>query len=245
MGAAGSYQLRLFPAAPSVAPSEEPAAGPILVHFLLPDAAVLRTAWAAVSRESGLQVVSTVSGVSATSAKADVRVEAVAPPHQGPAEEDAGSDPRGTARLVAVVPDETDEALAAALSRGAWAAVREADIAVRLVPALLAVGRGECPILRVAAGRARLAAALVRRYRQDGERGSSGRALPSPLTGRETAILGAIALGETSSIMARRFGIGVQTIKNHVAQIFRKTGAHTRAGALAAAMRHGWLAEGG
>ena len=236
---AASYQLRLFSPAPSIAPSEEePGTGPVRVHLCLPDAAVLRTAWAAVSGQPGLQVVSTVS---VTPVAADVRVETVAPPRDRPAEESSGASPPGAARLLSVIPEETDDALRGALSRGAWAAVREADIPARLVPDLLAVGRGECPILRVAAGRPALAAALVRLCRQDGARNPSVPTVPSPLTERETAILEAIALGHTSATIAQWLGIGVQTVKNHVAQALRKTDARTRAAAVAAAYRHGWL----
>jgi len=235
-GGAGSYQLPLFSPVPGVAPSEKPGAGPLRVHLVLPDAAVNRAAWAAVSGQPGVQVVSGVV------VEADVRVETVAPSQDGPAEGNPGAGPHGTARLLAVIPDETDETLAAALSRGAWAAVREADIPLRLMPDLLAVGRGECPILRVAAGRASLAAALVRRYRQDGKSTPSPRR-PNPLTGRETAILQAIACGQTSSAIAGRLDIGVQTVKNHVTQVLRKVGARTRAQAAAVAVRHGWLAN--
>ena len=235
---ADSYQLRLFPPAPPVAPSEAPGAGPLRVHLLLHDTAVYRAAWVAVSGQPAVQVVSTVS---ATSVEADVRVEAVDPSDDRPAEGNPRADLRGAVRLLAVVPDDTDEALAAALSRGAWAAVREADIPLRLVFDLLAIGRGECPILRVAAGRAPLAAALVGRYLQDGERGLSGPRQPSPLTERETAILEAIAQGQTSAAIARRLGIGIQTVKNHVAQVLLKAGARTRAQAVRVADRHGWL----
>ena len=188
-----------------------------------------------------MQVVSTASTISV---EADVRVEVVAPPHHGPEAGNPEANRPGGARLVAVVPDETDETLATALSRGARSVVREADIPVRLVPDLLAVARGECPILRTIAGRPPLASALVRAYRQDGEHSTRGPTLPSPLTERETAILGAIALGQTSPAIAERLGIGVQTVKNHVTHILRKTEAGTRAGAVAAAARHGWLADG-
>ena len=238
---AGSYQLPLFARALAGTPSEEPDAGPVRVHLILRDTAVLRTAWAAVSGQPDVQVVSTVS---AASVKADVRVEAVAPLRDGPVEGSPEADPLDGGRVLAVVADETDESLAAALCRGAWAAVREADISTRLLPDLLAVGRGECPILRVAAGRPALAAALVWRYRRDGAHGSSAPPQPSPLTKRETAILEAIAVGQTSAIIADRLGIGLQTVKNHVAQVFRKTGTHTRAEALATAARHGWVVNG-
>ena len=236
-----SYQLRLFAPVLAGTPSDEPDAGPVRVHLILRDTAVLRTAWAAVSGQPDVQVVSTVY---AASVKADVRVEALAPLHTGPAEESPETNARDGGRLLAIVADDTDESLAAALRRGAWAAVREADISARLLADALGVGRGECPILRVAAGRPALAAALVWRYRQDGEHGSSAPPRPSPLTKRETAILEAIALGQTSATIADRLGIGIQTVKNHVAQVFRKTGTHTRAEALAVAVRHGWVVNG-
>jgi len=239
-GRPDAYQLHLLPPEAAAARPEGTGDGPLRVHLFLRDTAVFRTAWAAVSREPDVRVVSTVFSAPV---EADVRVEAISPPYEGSAEGDPGANPSSAARVLAVIPDETDEALAAALSRGAWAVVREGSIGDSLVSNLLAIGRGECPILRAAAGRASLAAALIRRYRRREGSGTSGPALPNPLTGRETAILGAIALGQTSPAIALRFGIGVQTVKNHVTQIFRKTGARTRPEAVNVANQYGWLAE--
>ncbi|MBM3956849.1 MAG: response regulator transcription factor [Gemmatimonadetes bacterium] len=236
-----SRQLPLFPAEASATGAGEEVAGALRIQLLLSRPATLRAAWAAVNGHPGVQVVSTGPGASA---EADVTVEAVSPCVDGRPGSTLGADAPNAARRLAIVPDETDEAFDAALSRGAWAVVAEMDIPLRLLPSLLAIGRGECPILCDAAARPALARPLLRGYRRDGDACSSMSAEPNPLTEREAAILEAIAAGQTSAAIARRLGLGVQTVKNHTTQILRKTGAHTRAEALAAAVLHGWVLNG-
>jgi DNA-binding NarL/FixJ family response regulator len=45
---------------------------------------------------------------------------------------------------------------------------------------------------------------------------------PPRLTARETAVLGAVALGESNREIGRRLGIGEQTVKNHVSVLIQK-----------------------
>jgi two-component system, NarL family, nitrate/nitrite response regulator NarL len=49
-----------------------------------------------------------------------------------------------------------------------------------------------------------------------------------PLTAREREILGFVARGDSSPAIARQLGIAENTIKAHLANIYRKTGARNR-----------------
>jgi DNA-binding NarL/FixJ family response regulator len=54
------------------------------------------------------------------------------------------------------------------------------------------------------------------------------RARASTLTAREREILGLVARGESSAAIARHLGLAESTIKTHLANIYRKTGARNR-----------------
>lgn len=70
----------------------------------------------------------------------------------------------------------------------------------------------------------------------------AGRRVGLPeLTLREGDILGSIARGDTVRQTARSLGIAEKTVENTQARLFRKLGAHNRAGALAAAHELGLL----
>lgn len=69
--------------------------------------------------------------------------------------------------------------------------------------------------------------------------GPEGR-LPQ-LTAREADILDSIAMGHTVRQTARMFGIAAKTVENTQARLFLKLGAHSRAGAIAAAHGLGLL----
>jgi DNA-binding NarL/FixJ family response regulator len=113
-----------------------------------------------------------------------------------------------------------------AMSRG-LAAVVEADrVTDDLVPALTLAARG---YLTLDGARVRT---LLAARRRDADAG-----LPA-LTSRESDILLSIAAGHTVRQTARSLGIAEKTVENTQARLFRKLGAHNRAGALAAA--HGW-----
>ena len=95
-----------------------------------------------------------------------------------------------------------------------------------LVPATTLAARG---YLTLDGARVRM---LLAARRMDQEAG-----LPA-LTARESDILRSIAAGHTVRQTARSLGIAEKTVENTQARLFRKLGAHNRAGALAAA--HGW-----
>lgn len=111
------------------------------------------------------------------------------------------------------------------LGRGLAAVIGADQVAEDLVPAVTLAARG---YLALDAGRVRVLLAN-RRMDRDG--------LPA-LTARESDILRSIAAGHTVRQTARSLGIAEKTVENTQARLFRKLGAHNRAGALAAA--HGW-----
>lgn len=110
-----------------------------------------------------------------------------------------------------------------ALLRGAVAVVSAERVATELVPALGLARRGYLTVGPSAA------ATLLDAVR-------SGPVLGLPeLTSRESQILRSIADGHTVRQTARAIGIAEKTVENTQARLFRKLGAHNRAGALAAA----------
>jgi DNA-binding NarL/FixJ family response regulator len=64
------------------------------------------------------------------------------------------------------------------------------------------------------------------------------RARESPLTAREREILGRVARGESSPTIARHLGLAENTVKTHLANIYRKTGARNRVQATRFYLRH-------
>lgn len=63
----------------------------------------------------------------------------------------------------------------------------------------------------------------------------------SPLTEREREVLSRVADGLSNQEAAEVLGILPATVKTHLDHIFHKTGASGRAGAVASALRHGWI----
>lgn len=61
------------------------------------------------------------------------------------------------------------------------------------------------------------------------------------LTSREVEVLGLLARGASNRDVAKRLGISVKTVGNHVEHIYTKIGASTRPGATLFAMQHGLL----
>ena len=68
----------------------------------------------------------------------------------------------------------------------------------------------------------------------------AGRATPS-LTNREREILALLADGLGNKQIAARLGISTSTVKTHLELLFDKLGVTSRAEAVAAAVRDGWL----
>jgi DNA-binding NarL/FixJ family response regulator len=65
------------------------------------------------------------------------------------------------------------------------------------------------------------------------------------LTPRENEVLALLAGGRSSSDIAERLGVSVNTVRNHVQRVFTKLGAHSRIEAVAIAVERGLLDDPG
>lgn len=83
--------------------------------------------------------------------------------------------------------------------------------------------------------------ALVTQHVRQSVRGTVPGPATVPLSPREREILGLVAEGLGNKIVAARLGISEHTVKTHVASIFTKLGADTRAEAVAIGARHGMI----
>ncbi len=63
------------------------------------------------------------------------------------------------------------------------------------------------------------------------------------LTEREREVLGLLADGLTNAVIAERMVVSVHTIRNHIANLSRKLGAHSKLEALSIAVREGLLPD--
>lgn len=68
----------------------------------------------------------------------------------------------------------------------------------------------------------------------------AGSAASAP-TGRPARVLELMASGLKDEAIARSLGIAVRTVRRDIAELTAQLGEHTRAAAIAAAMRRGWL----
>ncbi len=72
-------------------------------------------------------------------------------------------------------------------------------------------------------------------------RGSAPPVAPVPLTAREIQVLRLVAAGAENREIAERLFVSSETVKTHLATIYRKLGVAGRAHAVAAALRQGQL----
>ena len=64
---------------------------------------------------------------------------------------------------------------------------------------------------------------------------------PSPLTGKETEVLGEASRGATTAQISQTLFLSEGTVRNHVSAAIRKLGVTSRAEAVRAASDNGWL----
>lgn len=63
----------------------------------------------------------------------------------------------------------------------------------------------------------------------------------SPLSPREMEVLSLLTSGQSNKEIARQMGISHQTVKNHLASLFRKLGVDDRTQAVLYALKMGWI----
>ena len=141
----------------------------------------------------------------------------------------------GRPPAVVVMLDVADaQATATALRAGARGVLPHDASGEEIVAALVAAAAGLVVLHADAMHPAAVAAA-----RAAPEPGPNG--LPPPLTPREIEVLGMLAEGLANKAIAPRLGISEHTVKAHVAAIFAKLHATTRAEAVAIGVRQGLI----
>mgnify|MGYP001029094740 FL=1 len=146
------------------------------------------------------------------------------------------------ARLIAIVPDESDDSLISAAAAGAWAVVTETDAHVTLAGVVREVHEGRCPLLEMAAKRTGVAFAILAMLREAWSK-NSALSSPSPLSEREVRMLRMVYEGMTNKVIAQRLTLTEQTVKNYLSMVFEKMGTRRRAQAATKALEYGWLRE--
>lgn len=133
-----------------------------------------------------------------------------------------------TARIVVLTTYESDDDILAAIEAGAGGYLLKAAPEAELLAGLRSVVAGQVALAPS------MAAALVGRARRP-------RDAASPLTPRETEVLGLVARGCSNPEIGRRLFIGGATVKTHLLRTFEKLGVDDRTRAVTLALDRGWL----
>ena len=136
---------------------------------------------------------------------------------------------RADLRVVMVTGAASEQVLVAAIEAGAAGFVDKTRSVGEVVAAVRAAAAGEAVITP-----SMLARLLPRLRRQE----RSG--IPT-LTDREREVLELLAQGHTNAEIADRMSVSVHTVRNHVANMSGKLGAHSKLEVLAIALRMGLL----
>jgi DNA-binding NarL/FixJ family response regulator len=112
--------------------------------------------------------------------------------------------------------------------------------AEQLVESIRRVARGEHPINESLVTHPIIADQVLRQFQVLSQHNET-KNLVSPLTPRETEILGYVAQGMLNKQIATQLGISEQTIKNHVTSILRKLNANARTEAVILAIKQGLI----
>lgn len=136
---------------------------------------------------------------------------------------------RPETRFVVLTASESDEVLLAAVDAGASGFISKTRGLGDITTAVRAAAAGESVITHEQL--LRLLPRMARRRAQD---------RPS-LTAREHEVLELIADGLTNEAIGERLVVSRNTVRNHVANLSAKLGAHSKLEALAVAMREGLL----
>jgi DNA-binding NarL/FixJ family response regulator len=138
---------------------------------------------------------------------------------------------RPEARVVVLTASAADQVLVSAMERGAAGFLSKTRGLGEVTQAVRVAAAGEAVISPEL-----LARLLPRLQRRPGH---AGRA--QELTEREREVLGLLAEGLTNAAIAERLVVSVHTVRNHVANLSAKLGAHSKLEALSIAVREGIL----
>ena len=134
---------------------------------------------------------------------------------------------RPSAKIVVLTASTSDRVLVAAMEAGAAGFIAKTQRLDDVLTGVRAAAQGESVVS------AKLITRLLPRLRK----GASPRG--ADLTERERAILDLLARGMSNADIARELTLSVHTVRNHVANLSAKLGAHSKLEVLAIAVREG------
>jgi DNA-binding NarL/FixJ family response regulator len=137
---------------------------------------------------------------------------------------------RPEAQFVVLTASAADSVLVAALEAGAAGFLSKTRSLAEVTSAIRAAATGEAVISP------EMLARLLPRLQR-----SPQRAAGQDLTEREREVLGLLADGLTNAAIAERLFVSVHTVRNHIANLSAKLGAHSKLEALSIAVREGIL----
>ena len=139
---------------------------------------------------------------------------------------------RPAAKIVVLTATASDRVLGAAMEAGAAGFIAKTQPLDDVIDGVRAAAQGESVVS------AKLLTRLLPRLNRQGGGGGT------ELTDREREILDLLAKGLSNADIAGELTISVHTVRNHVANLSAKLGAHSKLEVLAIAVRRG-LVEGG
>lgn len=139
---------------------------------------------------------------------------------------------RPAAKIVVLTATASDRVLVAAMEGGAAGFIAKTQPLDDVIDGVRAAAQGESVVS------AKLLTRLLPRLNRQGGGGGT------ELTDREREILDLLAKGLSNADIAAELTISVHTVRNHVANLSAKLGAHSKLEVLAIAVRRG-LVEGG
>lgn len=134
---------------------------------------------------------------------------------------------RSAVQIVILTASTSDHVLLAAIEAGACGFIDKSQSLADVVAAIRTAAAGESLVSP------RMLARLLPRLRKQ----ASG--ITSELTDRERGVLGYLSEGLSNAEIAARMTVSVHTVRNHVANLSAKLGAHSKLEALTIAIRQG------
>jgi DNA-binding NarL/FixJ family response regulator len=133
--------------------------------------------------------------------------------------------------IVVLTASTSDHVLLAAIDAGAAGFLSKTRGIEDVTAAVRAAAAGESVISPELLGR------LLRRFQRGRDHHNT------ELTDREREVLGLVAEGLTNATIAERLFVSVHTVRNHIASLSAKLGAHSKLEALSIAVRQGLLPD--